>query len=221
MPIRILLIRNTLDRPDNFARYFQLRHIVHASVFYDQLTSNFDLSGYDGIVLSGTDYPALTHNLPLYANEIRLIQTTLLPVLGICGGLHIICQAYGGRLNRLEEPLYGRIQVHYKAGERLFDGLPAPCSMFARHRYFIDQSPPGFRTIARSWPHGVIYALRHFTKPQIGLQFHPERRNDGYCLLDNYFRILQAARNGSHPTPSLQEGLPLALRNKFAGRACK
>jgi|AVFP01.1.fsa_nt_gi para-aminobenzoate synthetase len=197
MPINLLLIKNTYDPLTSFNLYFDLKGIKCHSIFYDQLKPMPYLAAYDGIILSGTDYPAVVSNLPLYDDEIDLIQSTAIPVLGICGGLHVICQAFGGGVGRLKQPVYGRTLVNYKLSERLFSGLPNPCTMFSRHLYYINTVPKGFITTAYSWPHGIVYGLRHHTRPLFGVQFHPERRNDGYLLLDNYTHFLQA-EIGSH-----------------------
>lgn len=124
MPINLLLIKNTYDPLTSFNLYFDLKGIKCHSIFYDQLKPMPYLAAYDGIILSGTDYPAVVSNLPLYDDEIDLIQSTAIPVLGICGGLHVICQAFGGGVGRLKQPVYGRTLVNYKLSERLFSGLP-------------------------------------------------------------------------------------------------
>ena len=52
-------------------------------------------AAFDAVILSGTDLPVWA---PVYHDELDLIRSGRVPLLGICGGLQLIGRAFGADL---------------------------------------------------------------------------------------------------------------------------
>lgn len=67
-----------------------------------------------------------------------------LPILGVCLGHQVICEAFGGQVVRARVPMHGRASLIRLMESRLFEGLPqgAGASMveFARYHSLIAQA---------------------------------------------------------------------------------
>jgi GMP synthase-like glutamine amidotransferase len=147
--------------------------------------------GYDGVVLTGTDVPSTTPYV--YDAELELIRRTELPLLGICGGMHLIGKAHGVGIGDCRHAV-GKTPVHVDGDEALFESLASPALLFERHRYQLVDVPEGFRRIA--WgDHCHTEGIRHAERPTYGLQAHVEFRPEGKVILRNFLSIL----TGSHP----------------------
>lgn len=154
----------------------------------ENLTKNLDLSPYNLLVLSGgSGAPTVLRHPEKYVVEIDLIKESKIPVLGICLGAEIICEAYGGVLKELPEKQRGVVKL--KIGDRKLQDLlnSNRIEVVEGHKIGIQTLPKDFVSCAFS-EHGVEI-FRHLNKPIIGFQFHPEVSNDKK-LLDWAFEIL-------------------------------
>jgi GMP synthase (glutamine-hydrolysing) len=140
---------------------------------------------FDGVVLTGTDVPSTTPYV--YESELELIRRTEVPLLGICGGMHLIGKAHGVGIGDCRHAV-GKTPVHV-AGDALFDALESPALLFERHRYQLMDVPEGFRRIA--WgDHCHTEGIRHAERPTYGLQAHVEFRPEGKVILRNFVSLL-------------------------------
>lgn len=139
---------------------------------------------FDAILLSGTDVTVTTGR---FDAQLELVRECEVPLLGICGGLHIIGRAYGVGIVK-QEPVLGRTEVLFDSGERLFSGLPASTQIFQRHSYRLQRVPEGFRRIATSQT-CPVEAIAHRTRPVLGVQGHIELRADGMRILERFLSL--------------------------------
>ena len=129
--------------------------------------SKQDLAECDRIILSGT---ALKDNEFLGKPErFRWLEEADKPVLGICAGMEILGLVYGARLvNCVEIGMTDITTV--KANPLFHDAFRA----YSLHSNCIE--PNGqFEVWANSAR--CIQAIKHQTKPIVGVLFHPEVRN--------------------------------------------
>ncbi len=132
----------------------------------------------------------------------------VLPILGVCLGHQIICEAFGGEVVRALQPIHGRstpIELH---PSRLFEGLSANAENgdavkgvsakatveFARYHSLVAEPtslPECLRVIAWSQD-GQIMAVEHRQHATYGIQFHPESilSPAGYRVLGNFLKIV-------------------------------
>lgn len=145
-----------------------------------------DDGGYDGVVLTGTDVPSTTPYV--YESELELIRRTEKPLLGICGGMHLIGRAHGVGIDDCKHAV-GKTPVHVDGEDALFESLESPALLFERHRYQLVDVPEGFRRIA--WGEDChTEGIRHAERPTYGLQAHVEFRQEGKVILRNFVSLL-------------------------------
>lgn len=112
-----------------------------------------------------------------------------IPILGICLGMQIVAQCYGGRIVRAGEPVHGKVRKIIHKGDGLFKDIPSPMNVTRYHSLVVERSslPSEFRIDAES-QEGEIMAISHRTDPICGVQFHPEA-----ILTDNGLQLLSNA----------------------------
>jgi anthranilate synthase component 2 len=133
------------------------------------LGENLDLKRYDLVVLSGghTD-PVLDHERE-YAEELKIVRSGEVPVIGICLGFEIIAYAFGSNLIRMKRKEHGPLAIVPEA--------PLPFTLrdepeFESHFWCVTQLGADLVPLARS--KDGIEIIQHRTLPLVGFQFHPE-----------------------------------------------
>lgn len=98
-----------------------------------------------------------------------------LPILGVCLGHQALVQHHGGTIERDPTPMHGRVSLVHHDGDELFADLPNPFEAGRYHSLRARRAdvPRDLRVTA--WTaDGVVMAVRHVTRPHVGVQFHPE-----------------------------------------------
>jgi para-aminobenzoate synthetase len=223
-PIRTLL----LDNHDSFTfNLFQFLAEVNGCdpvvVRNDAATwEELAEESYDNIVVSpGPGRPQHPRDLGVCADAIRHARV---PLLGVCLGHQGIGHVCGGDVGPAPEVMHGRLSAVYHDETELFAGIPQGFAAVRYHSLCVAPDlPPALEAIA--WTQdGVLMGVRHRTRPQWGVQFHPESicTEHGHRLLANFRdltpRRLHALRNGRPrsmplpPTPSSPGATPLAVQ---------
>ncbi|HMP02816.1 MAG TPA: glutamine-hydrolyzing GMP synthase [Gemmatales bacterium] len=96
-----------------------------------------------------------------------------IPVLGICYGMQLVCQALGGAVRPAASREFGRALCQVVQPEGLLFGLPAETVVWMSHGDQVHDAGPDFEPLARTAT-CPLAAVRHRTRPLFGLQFHPE-----------------------------------------------
>ncbi|MFI5457818.1 MAG: glutamine-hydrolyzing GMP synthase [Isosphaerales bacterium] len=112
-----------------------------------------------------------------------------IPILGICYGLQLICEAIGGGVQaNPARGEYGRMECRVlDHAEPLFQGVPAETIVWMSHGDQIKEVGDDFVALAAT-PTCPIAAVRHRRLPIYGLQFHPEVSHTPYgsLILGNF-----------------------------------
>lgn len=120
-----------------------------------------------------------------------------IPILGVCLGHQSIGQAFGGHIVRAAQVMHGKTSEIYHCGHGIFAGLPSPFTAVRYHSLVIEaESLPDCLEVT-AWTQSAtgeresIMAVRHRTRPVLGLQFHPESilTAHGHTLLRNFLRL--------------------------------
>jgi GMP synthase (glutamine-hydrolysing) len=110
-----------------------------------------------------------------------------MPVLGICYGMQLACQALGGQVESVPAREYGRAFCRLLVEDDLFYGLPAETQVWMSHGDQVSRVADDFMPLAetRTCP---IAAVKHRRLPVYGLQFHPEVTHtpQGAVILANF-----------------------------------
>ncbi|MFK0255517.1 aminodeoxychorismate synthase component I [Streptomyces sp. NPDC090445] len=167
------------------------------------------LSAFDNVVVSpGPGTPRRSADFGLCA---ELIERSDLPLFGICLGHQGIGHVHGATVDRAPEPRHGRTSPVLHDGTGLFAGLPSPLEAVRYHSLTVTDLPAALE--ATAWtPDGVLMGLRHRTRPQWGVQFHPESicSQYGIQLFANFADLTRAHQAGQHS--GQRSGHPAARR---------
>ena len=113
-----------------------------------------------------------------------------LPVLGICLGLHVIAEKFGGKVRTGRSGGYGPVEVEICEGDDILAGYPSRISVWASHADEVELVPEGFALLARS---GICSheAIALSAKHIYGIQWHPEvsHTQDGKRVFENFNAI--------------------------------
>jgi len=96
------------------------------------------------------------------------------PILGVCLGHQGLVQTHGGRIDRAERVMHGRLCRIDHVGRDLFRNLPQGIQV-VRYHSLVAQTPLPASLEAQAWTSdGTVMAVRHRSRPHWGFQFHPE-----------------------------------------------
>ena len=146
---------------------------------------------FHGVILSGgpdSVYEVGARKLPAWVLESKK------PVLGICYGMQLVVEAFGGTFRNAKGREYGDATLHLDretpgpAG-RIFYNLPLKQTVWMSHGDDLATMPQGFLAVGKS-DDGVVEALVHKELPIACLQFHPEvdHSEHGRKILENFAR---------------------------------
>lgn len=134
------------------------------------------------------------------------------PILGVCLGMQVINEVYGGRTERAPLPVHGKRSLVRHTGRGLFESLPSPFWVARYHSLQCRVTSPDLRETA--WADdGVVMALEHRRLPVWGVQFHPESFLSQYGL-EIAARFLASQKDFPMPVPSEK-----VAENRFPGGA--
>jgi GMP synthase (glutamine-hydrolysing) len=110
------------------------------------------------------------------------------PILGICYGMQLACEALGGRVESFPSREFGRAECRVlEPTEPLLVGIPESTTVWMSHGDQVRSVGEGFVPLAATST-CPIAAVRHRERPVYGLQFHPEVSHtpQGATILGNF-----------------------------------
>ncbi len=139
-----------------------------------------------GIILSGGPRSVYEDGAPKCDPEIFELG---IPVLGICYGMQLICDAMGGVVESTTSHEYGRSECSVTIENDLFDQWPENSQVWMSHGDQVQQISEQFFSLAQT-PTCRYAAVQHNSKPIFGLLFHPEVTHTvhGATVLDNFLK---------------------------------
>ncbi|MFE9611263.1 aminodeoxychorismate synthase component I [Streptomyces sp. NPDC006012] len=186
----------------------------------DPALTTLDLAEFDNIVISpGPGSPGTARDLG-YAKDI--LDRAELPLLGVCLGHQAIAYGAGATVDRAPQPRHGHLTRVRHVGGELFRGVPQDFTAVRYHSLCAEEPLPE-AIEATAWAEdGVVMAIRHRTRPQWGVQFHPESIASEYGreIMANFRDLTRAAagttagrtpgRAGELPRPAESGARPAA-----------
>jgi GMP synthase (glutamine-hydrolysing) len=159
------------------SQYTQLiaRRIREANIYSEILPFNASIEEIKkhnpkGIIFSGG--PASVYEPDAPKPDERVFELGL-PILGICYGLQLITDHFGGKVVKAERHEYGRAELEVLNHEDLFKDIPEHIHVWMSHADRVIELPKGFEPIARTY-NAPFAAVRNKEKKIWGVQFHPE-----------------------------------------------
>ncbi len=152
-----------------------------------------------GLILSGgpdSVYDAGSRRLPVW------VLKSGLPIMGICYGMQLIVEHFGGSLRGGKGREYGHAhlvlsrEIGTRAGQT-FHGLDTEEVVWMSHGDDVETLPTHMVAVGHSRD-GVVSAIVHEELPIVALQFHPEVEHsvNGKLILENFVsKVCRAPRN--------------------------
>ncbi|MBU8906360.1 glutamine-hydrolyzing GMP synthase [Desertibacillus haloalkaliphilus] len=143
-----------------------------------------------GIIFSGGPNSAYVEGAPQCDEAIFDLG---IPILGICYGVQLMTQHFGGKVDAADHREYGKAMIKVENQSKLFEGLPLEQSVWMSHGDLIVAPPEGF-TVDATNPSCPVAAMSDESRGLYGVQFHPEVRHSQYGneLLENFaFKVCE------------------------------
>ncbi len=173
------------------SQYTQLiaRRVREAHVYCEIIPCDADLSRYAdrnvrGYIFSGGPSSLSDSGAPRLDPSFFDLNK---PILGICYGMQLIADRFGGKLVRSDTREYGRAHFTMADDRGLFSGIPKRSQVWMSHGDSIVEMPEGFHLIG-STDSLEVAAIADHDRRIYGVQFHPEvhHTEEGKSILHNF-----------------------------------
>lgn len=104
-----------------------------------------------------------------------------IPLLGVCLGMQVINEVYGGVTRKAPVPMHGKRSMVHHSAEGVLAGIPSPFVVARYHSLCVDIRSNDLLAVGVA-EDGVVMAVRHPHLPVYGVQFHPESFMSDYGL---------------------------------------
>lgn len=166
-----------LDNYDSFT--FNLLHMLRelggseVEVFRNDKIALDEVEKYDKILLSPG--PGIPEEAGILLPLIRRYASSK-SILGVCLGEQAIGEAFGAKLQNLEEVMHGvQTPIYLLKEDVLFRGLEESIQGGRYHSWVISREGlPEVLEVTAADENGQIMAIRHCDYDVRGIQFHPE-----------------------------------------------
>ena len=137
-----------------------------------------------GLILSGGPSSVYEENAPQCDPELFQME---LPILGICYGMQLACDALGGQVSNAPAREYGRARLHVDDSVGLLSNVTTETDVWMSHGDQVSEVSDNFLPLAHTQTCPVA-AVKHKSLPVFGLQFHPEVTHtpEGGKVLSNF-----------------------------------
>lgn len=95
-----------------------------------------------------------------------------LPILGVCYGMQLMGRYFEGKVERGTIGEYGHAKIH-TTNDHSISNVPNEINVWMSHSDHITELPKDFQLVMESH-NGLVAAIKHNSRPILGLQFHPE-----------------------------------------------
>ncbi|MDD5005866.1 MAG: glutamine-hydrolyzing GMP synthase [Candidatus Omnitrophica bacterium] len=123
-----------------------------------------------GLILSGGPASVTAKGSPKMDAKIFKLG---IPVLGICYGMQLIAEYFGGKVKNTRDREFGRAELFLDDHSDIFTNLPGNLTCWMSHGDYVSKLPKGFSVLA----HTLNTQIASFANKQrnvFGVQFHPE-----------------------------------------------
>lgn len=141
-----------------------------------------------------------------------------IPILGICYGLQVLVDHYGGQVRSDGKGEYGFARIERDSSSRLLEGVSQQSRVWMSHGDRVDDLPEHWTVTARS-TNDVVAAVEHKVKPLFGTQFHPEvaHTDEGKSILSNFLFRISGCKPDWTPVSFVEEA-ESRIRAQVGGR---
>lgn len=141
-----------------------------------------------GIILSGG--PASVYAKDAYHPDSAIFELGL-PILGICYGMQLITQYFGGSVIPADSHEYGKASLNFESDHKIFKDTKCGQTVWMSHGDRVESLPEGFEKIGFS-ENSPYAAIADEKRGIYAFQFHPEvyHSEQGTKLLKNFAKYI-------------------------------
>ena len=191
--MRLMMVDNYDSFTYNLVQLFQAEGIAVDVVRNDEVSARLvRASQPDSICISPG--PGRAADSGASPEIVRTLYREI-PILGVCLGMQVINEVFGGRTAAAPRPEHGKIWAVNHDGRGILAGLPSPFAAARYHSLCCTDIPPVLEPLA-STVDEVVMALRHREHPVYGVQFHPESfmTEHGVDILRAFLEVSRASQ---------------------------
>jgi GMP synthase (glutamine-hydrolysing) len=168
------------------ARRVREQHVFCQIVRHDLSANRIKELAPKGLILSGGPASVYEKNAPKCDPAIFDLG---IPILGICYGMQLGCQALGEDVQPSHSREFGRTAMQIVEADGLFRDIPNELVVWMSHGDQVQSLHGAFDTLA-STSTCSLAAVKHRHRPFYGVQFHPEVSHTahGSAILGNFLR---------------------------------
>ena len=146
-----------------------------------------------GIILSGGPSSVKDKNAPTLDKKVFDLG---IPILGICYGMQLIADQFGGNVQPSSTREYGAATLEINDPSKLFHDIPKEINIWMSHSDSVGKIPSGFKGLGCT-SSCKIAAFEHTEKSIYGIQFHPEVSHTDYGkdIIQNFIKNICKVEN--------------------------
>lgn len=116
-----------------------------------------------------------------------IMEEKNIPIFGICYGMQLLGKYFGGIVEKGTIGEYGHALLHFNNNFEI-KNCPKEINVWMSHSDHVSKVPDHFKVVMSS-SNGLVAAIKHDTRPILGLQFHPEveHSDHGKDILSYFF----------------------------------
>ncbi len=193
---KVLFIDNfdsfTYNLVDDFCKRNCLAKVYRADTTLEDLKQLADEFGPDLLVVSPGPGTPDTAGVSLSAIDYFKDK---LPIFGVCLGLQVIVQYFGGKIGHAPKPMHGKPSKVTHNQKGVFAGVENPLQAGRYHSLCVLELPDCLEKTAEF--EGIVMGARHKELPIFGVQFHPESilTPAGGKIIENILSIAAAVKS--------------------------
>jgi len=144
------------------------------------------------------------------------------PVLGVCLGMQVINEVFGGKTVLAPRPVHGERDHIFHNQKGLFKSIPSPFLAARYHSLMIQVESDELEIISRNGD-GIIMGVKHKHYPVYGVQFHPESFMTEYGreMTINFLSIVNEYGKHKSREKNRKNKGHKTIQNRFFGSSSK
>ncbi len=181
---RVVIVDYGSQYTQLIARRVREHHVFCTITTPDVERAELHEPGVKAIILSGGPSSVYGDDAPRLPDGLMDVQV---PILGICYGMQLLSQHFGGKVEASKEREFGRRQIELVNEDVLFQGTPKQQDVWMSHGDQVKQLDQAFEVLAKTdtcpWA-----GVRHKELPIYAIQFHPEvhHSDHGKRIIGNF-----------------------------------
>ncbi|PWU69208.1 MULTISPECIES: anthranilate synthase component II [Gracilibacillus] len=182
----IIIIDNYDSFTYNLAQYY-LQLTGNVTIFRNDQITIEELKALNPTLIVLSPGPGSPTNSGICRSILQHFFQTI-PIFGVCLGMQIIVDFFGGNIIQAREPMHGKTSLITHDQTGIFSSLPSPLKVTRYHSLKVENTsfPTQQLSITATTVDDTIMGVRHKSLPIEGIQFHPEA-----ILTEHGFQMVQ------------------------------